>query len=71
LLRKLDAVLDLDWLRRELRPLYSHGAPPATGTTTTDSALPGPFSPSGLKGYSLELYFFISWGSRGRSPLVA
>lgn len=25
LLRKIDAVLDLSWLRRELSPYYSHG----------------------------------------------
>ncbi len=24
-LRKIDAVLDLEWLRAELKPFYSHG----------------------------------------------
>ncbi len=29
LLRRIDAVLDLDWLRRELRPFYSHTGRPS------------------------------------------
>jgi len=29
LLRRIDAVLDLDWLRRELRPYYSHTGRPS------------------------------------------
>ena len=29
LLRRIDAVLDLDWLRGELRPYYSHTGRPS------------------------------------------
>ncbi|MDP3908765.1 MAG: transposase, partial [Gemmatimonadales bacterium] len=29
LLRRIDSVLDLDWLRRELRPYYSHTGRPS------------------------------------------
>jgi transposase len=34
LLRRIDAVLDLSWLRADLAPLYSH-----TGCPTVDSEL--------------------------------
>ena len=34
LLRRIDAVLDLSWLRRELAPLYSH-----TGCPSVDPEL--------------------------------
>ncbi len=44
LVRKVDAVLDLSWLRAELAPYYSHTGRPsiAPGTNARKSRWPSP-----------------------------